>query len=231
MRLTLGTTYYENPDNLLLFISNHIGYVDELIVVDDGSSLYPIENYMDQLQYPNLKVYKVTKDYGFNSHGCRNLIVKQSTNDWMILLDSDRAIINPKEFLENIKRKTLKTNVRYRFLAHTFKIGEGIHPSVNDYLIHRDHFLSVGGYDEELMGIRNGDRFFFYQLLNHGHEVTLRNCEIILLREASILSDNFIKSDNDTVERLNEVMYAISYRARIPNPKKSTLTFNWKQLK
>ena len=224
MRVTLGTTYYENPDNLRLFISNHIHHVDELFVVDDGSSLYPIEDFIDEIDYSNLTVYKVTKDYGFNSHGCRNLIGKMSKNDWIIFMDSDRVMNYPDDMMKNIKSRTnLKTNTRYRLIVTT-----NLHASVNDYFIHREHFFSAGGYDEELQGIRNGDRSFFRQLLAAGgKERVLYDCEIRFLRGPSTRKEAS-KNDRFMTKKEEDLL---QQRESSPNPNKPILMFEWKKLK
>ena len=100
--LTIGTTYYNNPEYLFKFIEKNISYVQEMIIVDDGSSDI-ITNYIR----PNykLRLFRVKKDYGFNSHGCRNLIMSQTKNDWVILLDIDREFIWPEVAYDQILRK------------------------------------------------------------------------------------------------------------------------------
>lgn len=230
MKITLGTTYYENPENLHNFLNRHSDFFDEIIVVDDGSSIHPIEK--QQINFPNVKIYKVLKDYGFNSHGCRNLIADQATNDWIVFLDCDRFIADPNIFIKTIEEKKLQSNCRYRFEVHVMEIGNGIHGSVNDFLINKSHFFSVGGYDEELIGIRDGDRFFFKQLLNFGVEKILHGCVIVANRGPSLKNNSIIKSTNDQMNLsiIQEKTKKISYREFVPEPNKKILTFEWKKL-
>ena len=229
--ITLGTTYYENPDNLIEFIKNHSDVVDHLIVVDDGSEIYPIESVLKDTNIPdNLIVYKVTKDYGFNSHGCRNLIMHESPTDWVILMDCDRVMNDPSSMIQSIKSRDLKKNCRYRFVVHLSDPGIGTHPSVNDYLIHRDHFFSAGGYDEELQGVRTGDRQFFRQLLHFGIERVLHDCDICFTRGPSVRSDRSVVSDKDHRSESPEVNEIIKKRERNPDPNKPKLMFEWIQV-
>ena len=228
--ITLGTTYYECPTHLLLFIKTHIDHVDELIIVDDGSSLYPIEKVLKEyLNHKKLKLFKVTKDYGFNSHGCRNLIMTQTSNDFVILMDCDRLMVNPKYMCNIIKTKKLRKDCRYRFVVHLDKLGIGTHPSVNDYLIHKDHFFSVGGYDEEIIGVRSGDRSFFKQLKNVGVEKVLHECDVQFNRGPSINCGDVFVSKNDRSMTKDE-SDLLKLREKYPDINKSILTFDWKKI-
>lgn len=212
------------------FVKHHLDYVDELIIVDDGSSdIYHIQNYVSSSD--RLKLYRVKKDYGFNSHGCRNLIMKETTNEFVILMDSDRMIVDPKHTIESIKKRSLRNNRLYRFVAHVSEIGNGIHESVNDYLISKTHFFSAGGYDEEWIGYRDGDRHFFDQLKFFGDEIVLHEVNIILLRGPTLrLLDDRIKSINDLKKPSPENYLAVMRRLRRPEPDKKIITFEWEKL-
>lgn len=233
MKITLGTTYYNSPDELKLFIENHIEYVDELIVVDDGSQIYPASDFLTPVT--KLKLYRVKKDYGFNSHGCRNLIMKEAENDWVIMLDIDRQFTNPKESIESIKNRKLREKTLYRFMAMTKRKGvilyNTIHESVNDYLINKNHFFEAGGYDEELIGHRTGDRQYFEQLKHFGKEYVMHDVEILLLRIPTIsLANSVLKSSNDEKKVPKEIMSLINKRMKRPEPNKPILTFEWERV-
>lgn len=231
MKITLGTTYFENPDNLFEFVKFHQPFVEELIIVDDGSTKYPISRYISYLsKFNNLIVYQLKRDYGFNSHGCRNLIANKSSNDWIIFLDIDRVMLDPELFISCLKNKKLQKNCRYRFLSFLGEPGNKIHGSVNDFFIYKNHFFSVGGYDEELQGIRNGDRFFFEQLKLNGTERLLKKCTIILTRPSSLSSKEIIKSNNDKFQGYNKIMNKIAHRAMNPEPNKPILQFDYTRL-
>lgn len=229
--LTLGTTYYNNPVELKNFINLHLDYVDELIVVDDGSSL-PITNYISPTE--KLRIFRVKKDYGFNSHGCRNLIMKMSTFDWVILLDLDRNFIKPPESLKAIRDRLPKLNKKklHRFLTHV-KFEGNCHISVNDYLIHRDYFFSAGGYDEEIIGMRTGDREFFEQLLFFGDERVMPEVSIIFTREPSMHIGGNTMSPNDVAfnPNRNKIYTKVIDRMIKPDPNKPILTFEWEEIK
>lgn len=229
-KITLGTTYYNCPDLLTKFIDTNLSYVDELIVVDDGSRPeFAIDNVASLDN--NLRFLKVETDKGFNSHGCRNLIMEQASNDWVVLIDIDREFQDPQYTFQSIKSKTnLFTKARYLFIVHVNKWGHNVHSSVNDYLINRHHFFSAGGYDEEIAGERWGDREFFKQLLSAGGtESILHDINLIHTRISTVLSDQkFIRSPNDTKGHSHNEL--IQSRINKPQQSKPILQFNWHEV-
>lgn len=224
-KLTLGTTYYNNPKFLERFVKRNLDLVDELIIVDDGSTL-PITDYLSPGN--NLRIFKVLKDYGFNSHGCRNLIMSKTSNDWVILMDIDREFRDPEYVFNLIKNKKLHPCTRYRFMAHAN--AQDSHHSVNDYLINKNHFFSAGGYDEENRGERWGDREFFQQLLHYGVEKTLYDVDMDLTRAPSSSIGGMSRSvlDKRTSKKSLEI---IERRIKVPEPNKPILTFDWVEVK
>lgn len=224
MQITLGTTYYNNPENLIQYINHHIDYVDHIIVVDDGSD-NPASKYLQKDS--KISLYRVLKDYGFNSHGCRNLIMRQTTTDWNILMDVDRLFIDPEYAVHFIKNKKLNKNTLYLF-EMIVKHADSIHKSVNDFMIHKDHFWSVGGYDEELIGIRNGDRHFRLQLENFGDERVMTGVQARFTRSSSTSLGKV--SPNDIHGMTKQLYQILSNRVICPEPNKPTLTFKWEKV-
>lgn len=199
--------------------------MDELIVVDDGSSK-PITDYL--LPTKKIKIFRVVKDYGFNSHGCRNLIVSKASNNWIILMDVDREFLRPEIAYQRIRSTKLIPNVRYRFMAHNGNPFKDSHFSVNDYLIHKNHFFSAGGYDEEMIGQRWGDREFFKQLENYGYEKVLYDVDMVLTRRSSVLIGKSSPLDKPTSKKHIEL---VRKRVKQPEPNKPILTFEWEEIK
>lgn len=229
-QVTLGTTYYNNPDNLKEFIDYHLPYCDELIVVDDGSTLFPARDIIKKQD--KLKLYQVKKDYGFNSHGCRNLIMTVASNDWIVLLDSDRKLQDPEYAFNVFKTRNFTEDALYKFIAF-FESNKAktIHMSVNDFFVNRNFFMKAGGYDEELIGCRTGDREYFTQLAHFGPEIIMHDIDLILERKASItLSNNDIISPLDRKFFGKRLTRILLQRSKNPNPNKKILTFEWEQV-
>lgn len=240
MKITLGTTYYNCPDFLEDFLSIHKNYFKEVIVVDDGSTKFPAEPVIQRHNsLNNIKLFVVTKDYGFNSHGCRNLIMKQSSNDWVLLLDIDRHLFSPKKSLPLMhklldQKGLLKFKVSLGVDKFTHKLSE--HESVNDFLVHKDLFFSVGGYDEELVGFRTGDRDFFKQIEKVGNIKYVPDIRIVYTRlpTVSLKNNEFILSSNNYCEdndRYLRAMNIVNNRIKKPVSNKPILQFEWYQVK
>ena len=51
--------------------------------------IHPAHEFLDKEKLPDVSLYRVTEDLGFNSHGCRNLAMTVSDSYWNLLLDSD----------------------------------------------------------------------------------------------------------------------------------------------
>jgi glycosyltransferase involved in cell wall biosynthesis len=222
MKITLGTTYYNCPELLEQFINHHRDFFDEIIIIDDGSDI-SAENYINDRD--KIKLYRVPIDYGFNSHGCRNLIMKETDTDWTVLFDVDRVFIDPEFAVKTIKSKKLHESTLYLVeMFSNYKKPKTIHPSVNDFLVHKNHFWKAGGYDEELIGYRSGDRQYREQLLNFGKEKVLYGIQAKFTRgPSSILKVN---SPNDK-KFDSKVFEVVNKRIRKPETNKPTLTFQW----
>lgn len=229
--ITLGTTYYNCPEVLERYIENHIDDVDHLIIVDDGSR-EDLRAKTFLKPDPKISLYEVFEDIGFNSHGCRNLIMTKCQTEWCILMDCDRQILN--HGIQTIREDLddLDKNTRYSFSAHLHYKGNRTHISVNDYLIRKETFWLGGGYDEEYTGIRTGDREYFAQLAHFSKHDVLADIDMILLRgpTSHIPNKNLHNKEiHLSQKRLNEIEEA---RMRIHKPvsKKSILQFSWQEL-
>lgn len=165
-----------------------------VICINDG---HPESFFTDAIsQYDehfNLTGIQITKDFGFNSHGCRNLGVQYAKTDWVLLHDADCHFSD--ELFEDIMTKELDQNKFYPFLVSLenneqtdeeagyeivdpkklYKVR--CHP--NTHLMTRKCFWSTGGYDQEFQRVRHGDSEFFLGIGrpedNYDHELLSEN--------------------------------------------------------
>lgn len=188
--LTLNVTYYNEPHFLIWWYETAKKLLEvegldiTLQICDDGSLRTPATDFFEKnAPTKNMRLFRVPKDIGFNSHGARNLLMKHTETNWNILSDIDRQYTTDtlKKIYYRAGRGALKKGNFYKFIH---KQG----PSLNDYIIRKDDFWLSGGYDEEFVNIHWGDRIFFESLklfLNHD---VLRDCYIHYVRHARNVS-------------------------------------------
>ena len=105
-----------------------------------------------------IDVYRVLDDITWNQPGARNLGFQESEG-WIVCADIDHLIT--RENVEQIlKLKKEKGTVYY--------LGREDTNSRNVYLIHKDDFEKVGGYDEDFCGHYGyDDILIYYQFLKN----------------------------------------------------------------
>jgi hypothetical protein len=194
--LTFNITYYNEPHFLIWWYETIKEVVENynlnvvLQVCDDGSQREPAIKFFEKHQpIPYIKLFRVTKDIGFNSHGARNLLMKNTESTWNVLSDIDRRypIDTIKKIYYRSERESLKKGNFYKFQNIKDKNSKN-NISLNDYIIRKDDFWLSGGYDEEFVNVHWGDRIFFESLLLFLKVNVLRDCYIDFVRHARNVS-------------------------------------------
>jgi hypothetical protein len=202
--LTLNITYYNEPHflewwyKIIKDIVDHHSLPITLQICDDGSKRSPAVDFFDKNPpLPYMKLFRVTEDIGFNSHGARNLLMKNTETAWNILSDIDRRypIDTIKKIYYRAEREALKKGNFYKF-QYIKRPKSKKDVSLNDYIIRKDDFWLSGGYDEEFVNIHWGDRIFFESLELFLTPNVLRDCFIQYVRHAR----NVSYGDNETTE-------------------------------
>jgi predicted glycosyltransferase involved in capsule biosynthesis len=109
----------------------------------------------------DFSLYKVTKDIGFNSHGCRNLGARLADTEWLLFLDIDYTL-QPSE-LHRLQKEELDSNTWYEINAR-FKGRGNTYMALNQFIIPRKLFEDSGGYDESFVPFHYGDREFLERI-------------------------------------------------------------------
>jgi glycosyltransferase involved in cell wall biosynthesis len=167
MRLTVISTYY-NEDMFLRGLANTWELAPkgfEWLIVDDGSQLRPadavIRTFSDKVR-SHVRLFRIDEDYGFNSHGARNLGMLATRTHWNVMIDVDRHY--GAGFFHFMGTRKLDPSHFYTFTfpQSRSKAWRGL--MANTYCIDRELFWQTGGYDEELRGYHLGDEYFHKQL-------------------------------------------------------------------
>lgn len=166
-RITIGITYFNDGDYLQDWIKQIELFpnLTEVIIVDDGSQDEPITFHLDAFKRmpewaPDIKVYRVPDDLGFNSHGCRNLIAKVAETPLLQFFDIDMLMYPPT--IGRMLRTQWREDAIYHhsfFNSFNQKMW-GAWGHMNCFLIHKDLYWKAGGYDESFTGHHWGDREF-----------------------------------------------------------------------
>lgn len=201
-RLTIGYTYYEDPKLLKeqIFLWEKYPPEIEIIVIDDGSVNYPAFDLLKDLDIkPNLRLYSVDEDLGFNSHGCRNLIANIAFSKNVLFCDLD-CQFSPND-IALLRTIQFDSNRFYTFASYStssYRYNKKGH--VNVFLVDTDTFWLAGGYDESFTGWHTGDREFLDRLRGVADERKLGIACTIVRGKREVIVDNSVNKtvyDND----------------------------------
>ncbi|MCP4899963.1 MAG: glycosyltransferase family 2 protein [bacterium] len=159
MELTLCMAVYGQPEMLAKQIATVERYPESIrdnltvVIVDDhGDPAVSKESAVElALHVDSVKLFRVDRNIPWNQMGARNLAMFHSKG-WCLMIDPDmvfRPSIMERMFqaAEKLKRgRVVKYGLRHK------TDGRIDMTSPNTYLIHRDDFFAVGGYDEDYAG-------------------------------------------------------------------------------
>lgn len=236
--VSLCIPYYEDPNRLRGILLNEcLGWFDEVVIVDDGSTSYPAEPILKEFEEElpsNLSAYAIQTDYGFNAHGARNLAATYSMSDWLFFMDVDQEL-NADVFLE-LKHEIKKAKPKQFFLCNLFGDDPG-----NIFCVRAIDFWRAGGYDEELRGFHMGDKIFRERLDSFCEPILLKNILPCNRMGRTIRVDNtvlgtYYPDDRFVVQRsqnhIQEELDMIKERNKDPSRWESIphLNFEWKKI-
>jgi len=180
LSISIVLTYYGQP--LMLAEQARIwgtyAVSPEVIVVDDGSPV-PAEPQALSLGY------RVRLDIPWHQDGARNLGAHVASGEWLLFLDIDHAISAGELGKLYDLLPSLPTGAAFRPARRLVDGAYSLSPAANIWLIRRDDFWRVGGYDERLCGTYGTDLEFRPRLQRTLREAALpiwldvyRSCNI-----------------------------------------------------
>jgi hypothetical protein len=146
----------------------------EVIIVDDGSPVPAAEVPLPP-GLPLVRIYRVAKDIPWHQHGARNLGAHVASEGWLLLTDMDHVL--EAEAAERLLAllPTLDMDAIYtldRIEADSRKPTKDRNgnpkPHPNSFVVTRELFWRIGGYDEDLTGVYGTDGFFRHRAFSIG---------------------------------------------------------------
>ena len=190
-QVTLCLSYYRQPLMLARQLTEWEQYPSgiEILVVDDGSpepAREVLAGVSAQLQ-PRLKLYRITKDVAWQREGARNLAAMKASTDWIVMADLDHLL--PAAAAEHLVEYDPSPHFWHRFprwrvgkadetrmkdtIARDVEFGE-IKPHIDSYLVTKEMYWSINGYDEDFVGCLGGGTDFLRRLeWHHGAPLLL----------------------------------------------------------
>lgn len=173
-KVAIALTYYNSPKMLAEQVKHWKCYPDssvEVILVDDGSMIYPAEKELKDLKLP-VEVYRITKDIPQNTWGARNLafhIALIEKFKWVLCLDIDHVLscgglMDLLSEVSYLNTKQYYTPTRWEVKTEGLELM-GRHS--DSFLINPELYWKAGGYDEDLTGYYfQGCATYFRKSLN-----------------------------------------------------------------
>lgn len=193
--LTLILPYYRNPSMLRKQQETWRAFPDDLkaalhvIVVDDGSPKERAKASVVPTGIASFRLYRTDTDIRWNWLFCRNLGMQESATEWNLLTDIDHLL--PEWTLRRLLEGELDARKAYRFSRVDAPLLTPYKPHPNTWLLTRDLFDRIGGYDERFSGYYGTDGEF-------RDRVTAKARAIVLLPEPMIRVSRDVITDAST---------------------------------
>jgi hypothetical protein len=190
-KLQIAVPYYEAPKMLALQIMywEKLAERIEVYIVDDGSRRYPAREVIRKkgVSFP-INIFEVTENIPWNHAGARNLAMSFIQDGWALLTDLDHLVTHAMDY-QYLDEDVVYRPVRY----HCKPVGGNIriHPHSDSYVLTKDMFWSIGGYDETFTGYWNGPFEPFRKAMKR--QVPMEDTDTVWLSRRS----------NDTVKDAN----------------------------
>lgn len=244
--LTLVMAVYGQPRMLAEQFAAIRGYGPEVndhlnVVVVDDCGTPPVEELEVEamsIGVKGAKLLRVEQDIPWNQMGARNLGMHVSSG-WCLMIDPDMVFDGPMMHrMIEAASKLQRGRVAKYGLKHVSS-GKLDMSSPNTYLIHRDDFFEVGGYDEDYAGHKGWSDVQMLDVLRSTYKIELRPDLYANFHSTASIADAMVtKLDRSTKEnrkkRLKKVAQSraaggwarwVKTRKEVPR-----LRFPWKMI-
>lgn len=243
--LTIVMPYYMNPGMLSLQFDGWAAWPENIkdrvsvILVDDGS---PTGHAIDVARpegLPSLSIYRALEDRPWHQHAARNLGAHVASDGWLLLTDMDHVLTADAAgaLLKRIRLGKLDQGAIYTLARieadtglPTMNNGKP-KPHPNSFVVTRETFWRIGGYDEDFCGVYGTDglfrsRAFTNARQDHLHKVALTRYWRDLVEDAS--TNTLPRKDGREIGAKQKVIKA--KRARGEEDVVKVLQFPWERV-
>lgn len=175
MVLTLFFPYYNQSEMLRKQLLNILSFSKSIrqklcvVVVDDGSKIEPALDVINEMKLESkiiLKLVRIDIDIPWNQPEANNIGIHHATTDYVLRTDIDHYFT--EENIVNIFNFSFEPSTVYFFKRKSQKNGNMFdlksHP--NSYIIHKNDYLKLKGYNEYFSGNYGDDIEFIPRLKN-----------------------------------------------------------------
>ncbi len=243
---TITFPYYEAPEMLAHQLAVMKKYPEwsweylRLIVVDDGSPINPAEKVFLTHSHPPcpVELYRIQEDIPWNHGGARNLAFDRMKEGWAVLTDIDHVL--PLESVCSMLTMPLSPGqvyipARYRMLG--VLDWEEIPSHSDSFILTREMYWEIGGYDEDFSGYWNGVSGLFRKALKRKAEFKKLEYVNFLLYGTDLIPDANVtslgrKGSEYDIKKMKNTELRMKYMNATggrSTPKKP-LRFNWERV-
>lgn len=170
--LTIAFPFYRNPRMLAQHYAEWTNWPAEtrdrvrVVIVDDGSPQGWAVKVPRPEGLPELAIYRVAEDKLWWHHAARNIAMHEAPEGWCMLTDVDHVLPlrSAETMLRAIDGGELDETKAYYLdrittagKPRTGLSGNEMKPHPNSFLLTRETFWRIGGYDERLCGCYGTD--------------------------------------------------------------------------
>lgn len=173
MNLTIVMPFYDNTSMLSLQYEGWASWAPKrrrrlkIILVDDGSP-EPAADVARPIGL-EIEIYRVLEDRPWHQHAARNLGAHVASDGWLLMTDMDH-VLSEASARALFKRMDMgKLDERTVYMLDRVEADTGL-PTLNDngakkphpnsFVLTREAYWRVGGYDEDFCGTYGTDRLF-----------------------------------------------------------------------
>lgn len=199
--VTLVLPYYRNAEMLgeqyerIAQLPADVRNGLQLIVVDDGSPKSPAEAVgRPELGIAGFQLFRIDVDVRWNWLAARNIGVEKAKTEWVLLTDIDHIV--PEKTWRRLQEHKLNPRKVYRFSRLDLPDLTPYKPHPNSWLMTRELFDKIGGYDERFSGFYGTDGEF--------RDRVRANAEVVMLDQPLIRVPREVVPDASTTTYLRK---------------------------